>query len=369
MTIIGREASYVRFFVKLGVSLAETFYDIITPAVLEVIAVPGSPTRFDLEITNAIGTVISIPVQSLSPKISYRVVTVVANAEPEFTQFHNEEFIPPSGGVAGTFSAKSVIQQESLGLSEFRISLRAFPLFSGRLTNLSLNRDEMEYVAQFFASKQGKGIGFRWKNPADYKVTALKRGNLEKDPDTWTIGGVMETSPSSIFRAHAAKIYASHGYEVKKPIRFARQGTGRLYRDGVYVRDIAIDSDGSFDLLGSTTGVSIETEYDTLVHFDINELPGALVRLNEEDGTMTFDLPDIPIVEKMFPEELFLAGSPENVPVVATRPVNFIFEYTGIKSPVVYNAEFSSFLAAPPLVRFIVYKPSYKSPAVYNVLN
>jgi uncharacterized protein (TIGR02217 family) len=207
--------------------------------------------------------------------------------------FYNGEFKLNVGRMVGGYSHLTTVNKVEPTQAEYRIARTPIPLFSGRYTNLILQKEEVSYLFDFFSARQGTQQGFKIRNPFDYRMSAMPEGMLDFDPTTWTIGGIMEADGVNVTEIHLAKIYVSQGYATKKPIFFA-DGTVRLFKNGVYQQDLVIDESGAAVYVGNTSGLSIECKFFIPVWFDANQLPAVLLDRGK------YKVTDIPIREKLY---------------------------------------------------------------------
>jgi hypothetical protein len=214
------------------------------------------------------------------------------------TDFTQEELRYVNGGIIGGQYFQTLIQTIATSATEKRFNTFSVPLFRGQLTNLSLNEHELSYLQDFFIRRKGTQQGFWWRNPIDYKVTPYKEGVLDIDPDTWTIGGVME--PSGIVTEYVtpAKVYASKGFITKKPIYLKEGSEVRLYEAGLYVRTALTNENGTFTYFGDPIALSLQVEFDTPTWFTQNEWPTVIQGVDgDEEGL--FKISTISIEERL----------------------------------------------------------------------
>jgi hypothetical protein len=214
------------------------------------------------------------------------------------TDFSQEELKYIKGGIVGGQYFQTLIQTNGTTFKEKRFNTFHIPLFRGQLTNMSLSEDQMTYFHDFYIRRKGSQQGFRWKNPIDFKVTPYKEGVLDIDPDTWTIGGVMEPSGQLTLEATAAKIYVSKGYVTKKPLYLPRGTTVKIYEAGSFVDERPISIGGKFQYLGDPIALSISLEFDTPTWFTQNELPLVVQGTTAEDEGI-FRLNTVSIEERL----------------------------------------------------------------------
>jgi hypothetical protein len=214
------------------------------------------------------------------------------------TDFTQEELKYINGGIVGGQYFQTLIQAIAVSGTEKRFNIFSVPLFRGQLTNLSLNEHELSYLQDFFIRRRATQQGFRWRNPIDYKATHYKEGVLDIDPDTWTIGGVMEPSGAMAINLTPAKIYVSKGLTTKKPLYLARGSEVKLYEAGLYTRTAVTNENGTFSYVGDPSTLSIEVEFDTPIWFTQNEWPTVIQGVDgDEEGL--FKISTISIEERL----------------------------------------------------------------------
>jgi uncharacterized protein (TIGR02217 family) len=211
--------------------------------------------------------------------------------------FSQEELLYMNGGIIGGQYFQTLIQTNATTNREKRFATYEVPLFRGQLTNLLLKEDELKYLRSFFIRRKGMAQGFRWKNPIDYIATHFKEGVLDSDPNTWTVGGVMEESGQYAQLITPAKIYSSHGLVTKKPLFLARESI-KLYESGVFSREALSDSNGQILYSGDPINLTLNIKFDTPVWFMSNELPLAIHALTEKNEGV-YRLSELKIEERL----------------------------------------------------------------------
>jgi uncharacterized protein (TIGR02217 family) len=225
--------------------------------------------------------------------------------------FYNGTLKPLNCKVISGSLFNTSIQTLATNRRESRIAKVPYPLFRGRLTDVSLNRDQLDYFNSFFISRGGSYEAFRWNDPVDNKATFFKNGLLDVDPDTYTIGGCMEADGLNVLEFFPAKIYRSRNYTVKRPLHLPI-GPVDIYSNGVYVNSVLPDSNGYLSFNGSTTGLSINVKFDIPVRFGINEIPNVIKVITDGDlEEVLYKMADIPLIEQVVPvgQRVFNVGS------------------------------------------------------------
>jgi hypothetical protein len=216
--------------------------------------------------------------------------------------FSQEEFIHTNGQIVGGQYFQTLIQTEALTNKETRYVTYHIPLFRGQISDLIVNYHQMQYLKSFFNRRKGTQQGFRWRNPIDYKVTSEKIGWLHENPDTWTMGGVMEPPGTVAQYVTPAKIYASNGYITKKPLFLICGPTVKIYESGVYVSDAPLTANGRILYNGTPDNLSISAEFDTPTWFTSNEWPSALQAI-DNDGQGQYKISQIGLEERLTRQE------------------------------------------------------------------
>jgi uncharacterized protein (TIGR02217 family) len=211
--------------------------------------------------------------------------------------FYNGLLRPIGSKVICGYRFNTSIQTLHINRQEFRVSKNPYPLFTGRLTDISLSRPQLDYLNSFFIGRRGREVAFRWNDPIDNYASPTKVGMLEYDPNTYTIGGSLEPPGLNVTKFYPAKIYSSHGYICRRPIHLP-VGPVQIYSNGVFIQNAVPNSQGYIPFVGSTTGLSIAANFDIPVRFGINEIPNVLKVIRSGDlDEVYYRMTDIPLNE------------------------------------------------------------------------
>jgi uncharacterized protein (TIGR02217 family) len=213
--------------------------------------------------------------------------------------FYNGLLRPIGSQVICGYQFNTSIQTLHVNRQEFRVSKNPYPLFRGRLTDVSLSREQLDYFNSFFIGRRGTEVAFRWNDPIDNYASPSKVGMLEYDPDTYTIGSSLEPPGLNVTKFYPAKIYSSRGYLCRRPLHLPI-GPVKIYSNGVYIQDAVPNSQGYIPYVGSTTNLSIAVNFDIPVRFGVNEIPNVLraVRGANPDEVY-YRMADIPLNEQI----------------------------------------------------------------------
>ena len=254
--------------------------------------------------------------------------------------FYNGRLKPIRSGVISGYSFQTSIQTSHADRSESRVSKYPYQLFAGRLTNVALDRDQLDYFNSFFIARGGSEQAFRWTDPLDNTATWYKSGMLDEDPDTYTVGGSLEPEGLTINAFFPAKIYRSGSYITKRPLHLI-DGVVEIYSNGVQVGSGIPNEDGLIEYSGSTTGLTIQARFDIPVRFGVNEIPNVMKVIRDGDlDEVLYMMADIPLIEEAFPViyevleeaiEVFVYGPFLYDP--AAPPI----QYSELKTPSLYD--------------------------------
>jgi uncharacterized protein (TIGR02217 family) len=215
--------------------------------------------------------------------------------------FYNGRLKPVRSRVISGYTFQTSVQISPVDRTENRVSKYPYQLFNGRLTDLSLDRDQLDYFNNFFIARGGSYQAFRWNDPLDNTATWYKRGMLDIDPNTYTVGGAIEPDGINVTEFFPAKIYRSGEYITKRPIHLVN-GSVEIYSGGVLVGTAVPNAQGLIPFTGSTTGLTIQTQFDIPVRFGVNEIPNVMkvIRSGSLDEVL-YKMADIPLLEESFP--------------------------------------------------------------------
>lgn len=284
--------------------------------------------------------------------------------------FYNGRLKPVRSGVISGYGFQTSIQTSHADRTENRVSKYPYQLFAGRLTNLALDRDQLDYFNSFFIARGGSEQPFRWTDPLDNTATYYKSGMLDVDPDTYTIGGSLEPEGLTVSSFFPAKIYRSGDYITKRPLHLIN-GVVEIYSNGVQVGSGVPNEDGLIEYSGSTTGLSIQARFDIPVRFGVNEIPNVMKVIRSGDlDEVLYVMADVPLVEEPLPviyevvvpaTEVFVYGPFLYNP--AAPPI----EYSALKTPSIYDVTILPSMSPPAIItpeELTIFSP----PVIYTVL-
>lgn len=149
-----------------------------------------------------------------------------------------------------------------------------------------LNREEVDYLVNFFRSKLGKAIGFRWKDFSDYK---LVDGNIG-------IGNAV-SNVFQIYKKYSALASAIETRNITKP-----RSEGLVVKvNNIVVTNYTVDlTTGKITFLsqpGLGLPITVTCEFDVPVRFNTDKLSLSFLAYEDSTGRALFDLGSLPIVE------------------------------------------------------------------------
>lgn len=114
---------------------------------------------------------------------------------------------------------------------------------------------DMDTFIAFFRARQGRAVGFRFKDWTDFQVTAGFIATADGSGNTWQL----------------IKRYTSGGVNIDREIKKSVAGTLTVYEDGVEASGWNMDTEfGTISKSGVSSGVviSADFEFDVPVRFD-----------------------------------------------------------------------------------------------------
>lgn len=149
-----------------------------------------------------------------------------------------------------------------------------------------LNKDEVDYLVNFFRSKLGKAIGFRWKDFSDYKLVNASIGT-----------GTGSATIFQIYKKYSALAATIETRNITKPVAagFSVKVNNVVVTN--YTVDLATGKITFNSPPGPGLSVTVTCEFDVPVRFNVDKLTMSFLAYEDATGQALFDLGSLPVVE------------------------------------------------------------------------
>jgi uncharacterized protein (TIGR02217 family) len=165
------------------------------------------------------------------------------------------------------------------------------PLGQWQLGQDIYNKKETDYLINFFNTRMGRAVGFRFKDWSDYKV------QLYPGVGTDGVATIVSSTLLQLFRR-----YHSNTRFIDKAVLKPVAGTVVLYRDGVALSTASYTVDTTTGLVQVPSGTAGHIwawtgEFDKPARFDTDKLDANFVGYRESDGESLFEVSGLTIKE------------------------------------------------------------------------
>jgi uncharacterized protein (TIGR02217 family) len=197
------------------------------------------------------------------------------------------------GVVGGPMWSTDIVEVQS-GIESANINWSS-PLGRWQLSQDMYNKKETDYLINFFNTRMGRAVGFRFKDWSDYKIT-LQPSSPSNTPNA----GIATIISGTLLQL--VRRYQSLTRYVDTPVLKPVAGTVTLYRNGVPMAPgtFAVDTTtGLIQVQSGTAGAAWTWtgEFDKPVRFDTDKMDLLFAGYRESDGESMFEVQNLNIKE------------------------------------------------------------------------